>query len=64
MSVLRASEIRAMSKEDRSAKLAELRAELARERARAVLGGVEKPANMRNLRKTIARILTVSREEK
>ena len=64
MAILRASEIRAMSKEDRAGKLAELRAELAKERARAVLGGAEKPATMGNLKQTIARMLTISSEEK
>lgn len=64
MSILKPSEIREMSKEERSKKLTELRAELSKERARSVLGGVEKPANIGNIKRTIARILTVNSEEK
>jgi len=64
MPILRMEEIRAMSREERRKKLAELRAELMRLRAMVKAGGaIENPARIRELRKTIARILTVEREE-
>ncbi|HDI01772.1 MAG TPA: 50S ribosomal protein L29 [Candidatus Bathyarchaeota archaeon] len=57
-------EIRAMSKEERRKKLNELRAELMRLRTMVKAGGaIENPARIRELRKAIARILTVEREE-
>jgi len=64
MAVLKAKDLRAMSKEERSKKLGELKAELAKIRAKASMGGAEKPANMRNIRHDIARILTVSSQER
>ncbi|UNQ72555.1 50S ribosomal protein L29 [Infirmifilum sp. NZ] len=56
-------EIRGMSPEDRRKKLAELRAELARLKAQAMRGSLEKPALIRKTKRTIAMILTVEREE-
>lgn len=64
MPILRADEIRRMSREERSRRLEELRAELARLRAQAARGTLENPARIRELRRTIARILTIEREEK
>ncbi|MEM0358955.1 MAG: 50S ribosomal protein L29 [Hadesarchaea archaeon] len=64
MAVLRADEIRSMSLEEIKAKLRELRAELARERAMRKGGGPsENPMRARELRRAIARILTVVREK-
>lgn len=63
MAILRPDEIRDMSVEEMRAKLRELRAELARERSVAAAGGsLENPARIRELRHTIARILTIIRE--
>ncbi|MCS7131607.1 MAG: 50S ribosomal protein L29 [Hadesarchaea archaeon] len=63
MAILRSSEIRDMSVEEMRAKLRELRAELARERAIAAAGGsLENPGRIRELRRTIARILTIMKE--
>lgn len=63
MAILRPSEIRDMSIEEMRAKLRELRAELARERAVAAAGGsLENPGRIRELRRTIARILTIMKE--
>jgi large subunit ribosomal protein L29 len=54
-----------MSSEERTKKLSELRAELARLRTMVRAGGaVENPARMRELRKTIAQILTIENENK
>jgi large subunit ribosomal protein L29 len=62
---MRIKEIVDMSSEDRTKKLVELRAELARIRTMINAGGaVENPTRVRELRKTIAQILTVENENK
>ncbi len=59
------SEIRSMSKEDREKKLSELRVELMKLRTKVrAKGSIENPKAIREIRKTIARILTVQNEEK
>ena len=64
MPILRIKEIRSMSREERERRLNELRAELVRLRTMVKAGGaVEKPARIREIRRTIARILTVNNEE-
>jgi len=63
MAILRLKEISAMSTEDRTKKLGELRAELSRMRTMIHAGGaVENPTRVRELRKAIARILTIENE--
>ena len=65
MPILRLKEIRGMSAEDRGKKISELRAELARLKTMVRAGGaVENPARIRELRKTIAKILTIEKEDK
>ena len=65
MAIIRFREIVAMSSEDRAKKLVDLRVELARIRTMINAGGaVENPARVRELRKTIAQILTVDNEKK
>jgi large subunit ribosomal protein L29 len=65
MAIIRLKEIVAMSSEGRAKKLAELRVELARIRTMIKAGGaVENPTRVRELRKTIAQILTVENENK
>ncbi len=64
MAILRPNEIRRMSPEERRKRLEELRAELSRLRALALSRGqLDNPSRIRELRKTIARILTIEREE-
>ena len=64
MPILRMSEIREMSPEERRKRFGELRAELSRMRTMVRAGGsIENPMRIRELRKAIARILTVMREE-
>jgi len=64
MAILRMKEIRSMSREEREKRLNELRAELAKLRTMVKAGGaIEKPARIREIRRTIARILTVNNEE-
>jgi len=60
---LKAREIRAMSREEREKKLQELRLELMKLRMQAQLGTLENPGRIRAIRKSIARILTINREE-
>ena len=65
MAIMRIKEIVSMSSEDRATKLVDLRAELARIRTMINAGGaVENPTRVRELRKTIAQILTVENEKK
>ncbi|MEM2098632.1 MAG: 50S ribosomal protein L29 [Candidatus Bathyarchaeia archaeon] len=65
MPILRLKEIRSMSTEQRATKLLELKTELVRLKTMISAGGaVENPARIRQLRKTIARILTIENEQK
>ena len=62
---MRVKEINALSTEDRAKKLADLRVELARMRTMVNAGGaVENPTRIRELRRTIAQILTIQNEKK
>jgi large subunit ribosomal protein L29 len=57
-------EIREMKPEERVRKLRELRVELSKLRTTVESGGtVENPARIREIKRAIARILTVQREE-
>ena len=65
MPLMRLKEIKSMSSEDRAKKLSDLRAEMARLRTMVRAGGaVENPARIRELRKTISKILTIEHEDK
>jgi large subunit ribosomal protein L29 len=65
MPILRVKEIRDMPTEERIKKLGELRTERLRLKTMIKAGGtVENPARVRELRKTIARILTIENEQK
>jgi len=65
MPILRLKEISNMSTEDRAKKLLELRAELSRLRTMISAGGtVENPTRTREIRRTIAQILTIENEYK
>jgi large subunit ribosomal protein L29 len=65
MAILRKKEIRTMSSEDRRKKISELRTELVRLRTMVKAGGsIENPSRIRELRKTIARLLTIENEPK
>lgn len=64
MTLLRTKEIRGMTADERTAKLKELEDELLRERGVAAMGGAPpSPGQIRALRKNIARILTIARED-
>jgi large subunit ribosomal protein L29 len=65
MPIIRIKEIKAMSSDERAKKLVEIRAELARIRTMVKAGGaVENPTRVRELRKTIAQVLTIENEVK
>jgi large subunit ribosomal protein L29 len=63
--LMRVKEIRDMSSEERMKRLGEFRTELLRLRTMIKAGGtIENPARIRELRKTIAQILTIENEQK
>jgi large subunit ribosomal protein L29 len=65
MAILRLKEIRDMSSEKRQERVNEFRTELARLKTMIEAGGsIDNPSRIRELRKTIARILTIDAEEK
>ena len=65
MAILRAKEIRKMKPEEREKKLNELKAELSRSRALASSGApLDNPKRIKELKRTIARILTIQNENK
>jgi len=62
--VLKAKEIREFSPDERKEKLNELKSELMHEKGVAAMGGSPpSPGKIRQLRMTIAKILTIMREE-
>lgn len=64
MAVIRKKEIRSLSKSELDEKLGQLKAELSRERAAiASSTRAENPGRVRELRRTIARILTITHEK-
>jgi large subunit ribosomal protein L29 len=64
MPILRVKQIRELSSEERTRKLGEFRTELLRLRTMVKAGGsVENPHRIKELRKTIARILTLEKDQ-
>lgn len=64
MVILRASELRDMTPREREQELGELETELLNTKAELAAGGaLENPGRVRELRRTIARIKTIQREE-
>ncbi len=60
---LKPDEIRKMSPEERKERLEELRMELIKLRLQAEMGTLDNPGRIKTIKKTIARILTIIREE-
>ena len=60
---IRPEDIRKMSREEREKLLREFREELITLRHKAAVGVLENPGRLRELRRNIARILTINREE-
>ena len=64
MPILRLKDIRAMSSDERRKKLDELKTELVRLKTMIKAGGsIDNPSRVRELRKTITRILTIENEK-
>lgn len=64
MAILRLKDIRDMSSAERREKVTELRTELARLKTMVEAGGsIDNPTRIRELRKTIARLLTIETEK-
>ena len=59
---MKASEIRKMSKNDIEKKIVELKTELFELRMKQATGNLDKPHKINELRKTIARLMTVLNE--
>ena len=65
MAIVKVKEVRAMTDDKLRKQLADLKNELLKERAITSTGGApENPGRIRELRRTIARILTIQKEEK
>lgn len=65
MPILRKRELKQMLPEEREKKLTELRTELVHLRTMVASGGtVENPGRIKELRRTIARLLTIEAEQK
>jgi large subunit ribosomal protein L29 len=65
MPIIRIRDVKGMSSEERAKKVSDLRAELARLKTMVRAGGaVENPARIRELRKSIAQVLTIENEVK
>jgi large subunit ribosomal protein L29 len=65
MAILRSEEIRDMAEEEMNDKIFELRSELLSERSKIAAGGVaDNPGRIKEIRRTIARILTIKKEIK
>jgi large subunit ribosomal protein L29 len=62
--VLKAKDVRQMNPKERSEKLKELKEELMHERGVSAMGGSSpSPGRIRQIRQSIARILTIMQEE-
>jgi len=65
MPILRIKDIRSMAPEEQQKRLAELQTELVRLKTLVKAGGaLENPARMREIRRAVARLLTVENEKK
>ncbi len=63
--VLKSKEIRSMTPEERKEKLEELKSELMHEKGVAAMGGSPpSPGKIRQLRMSIAKLLTIMQEER
>jgi len=65
MSIIKPKEARKMSLEELDQKLNELKLELAKNKAQIIIGGApENPGKIREIKRSIARILTIKNEMK
>lgn len=64
MAIIKKKELENLSDEELDKKLTDLRLELAKERAASYVGSAKNPGKIRELRRTIARILCMKKERK
>jgi len=62
VAIFKLKELRQMKTDERERKLSELRAELLRLRTQKNSGAIENPGRIREIKKAIARILTIENE--
>ena len=62
--MMKAKEIRLLTKDQINAKIADLKEELFNLKFQAALGNLEKPARMNEIKRTIARMKTILAERK
>ena len=64
MAVLKSRDVRKLGKEELEKRSQELRLEIAKEKANIAIGApVSSPGKMRDMKRTIARILTIKKEK-
>lgn len=63
MAILRKTKIREMTTKEREKKIQELKTELLTLRSKAQTSAIESAGRVKELRRTIARIYTISKEE-
>ncbi len=64
MAIYKSKALRDMSRDELEKKLSELRMELMKERAKIKVGGVpDNPGRIKEIRRTISRILTIKKEK-
>ena len=61
MAILKMKKIRELSEKELEERMRELKLELSKERASSEIGTVKNPGRIREIRRTIARILTLKR---
>ncbi len=65
MAIIKTKDVRGMKAEERLKRLGEFRLELAKLKGSSAVGAsIKEPGKVKELRKAIARILTVNKEEK
>ncbi|MEM7819843.1 MAG: 50S ribosomal protein L29 [Candidatus Aenigmatarchaeota archaeon] len=65
MAIIRAKKIREMNEKELEEKIKELKLELSKEMGSSEIGGtVKNPGKIREIKKTIARIMTIRNERK
>ncbi|MBI4017936.1 MAG: 50S ribosomal protein L29 [Candidatus Aenigmarchaeota archaeon] len=65
MAIIRAKEMRDLGEQELTKRLDELRLELAKSRAQVAIGGApQNPGRIKEIRRTIARALTIGREKR
>jgi len=64
MAILKSKDARKLSKEDLGKRVSELRPEVAKEKANIAIGApVSSPGRMREMKRTIARVMTIQRQK-